>query len=613
MERETYENIENEFEKKSNKVFKNNTEKYSKNDKAFLKHINQLFGNAMSAKGLNVLDPLYANFFHYNKMSMRGNLDMPRITRTYVFFTRPEMNFSYENINAIPFFKWLYSKRIGKMIMASLTDPEYFINAPSALNGAAGNMTNQQIYEIMKEYTDTINKMQKAYNSTRGDSDWKNIIASDEDEDTRAAVATFQEGLSKVPSMAAAYSASGQHTIGGQNVVNADQDDPNEVNRLTSMQIDSLYDQEMLDNLKKSLEDNSSLFNTEYKKYEQRLDEIMKQMEKIETPLSEDEKYKYYTSLNLHQAKHILKERHNRKGDRFEFTSPFIPLLNNTCTQLNGAKDLSLESHNYEEDEFGTYQHVATGMDEIFGPGTLNTTFEDFLYSPVSLMMMCWVFYIHYVSRGFITASREHETERILDYTCSAYVFVIGEDGRRIERFGKYTGCYPTTFPLASQLDHNLNPDNDAFHKISISWKYNRYEPMDPQIMADFNFLSESEWLCKLKPPLWENLYDRHDNVRANTFEKMEAGHLKQGEMEDLAKLNRSSALWEMIDSDTVGMSGQLPPALIEADDPDNSPITQINNYWGGYPFINDGTELIWVLPKFYGKGNSPAPVPTDW
>lgn len=595
MKSTDYNNIENEFEKKSNKIFKNNVYNYSKNDKEFLRHINQLFGNAMSAKGLNVLDPLYANFFHYNKMSMRGNLDAPKMTRTYIFFTRPELNFSYENINAVPFFKWLYSKRIGKMIMASLTDPEYFINAPSALNGVSGKMTNEQIYQIMREYTSTVSKMHKAYNTSRNDSDWNTIMGGDDNSDNRSPTASFEEVLKQKYG----YGGAGSSGSSGTQSTN-EKDDPEEVARLNSLEIDSLYDSELLEKFKKEIEDGGSKFNTEYERYEKNLNSILSKLETIDKPLSEDEKYKYYTSMNLHQAKHILKENHNREGDKFEFTSPFIPLLNNTCTQCNGGKDLALESHNYEEDEFGSYQHVATGMDEIFGPGTLNTIFEDGPFSPVSLLFMCWIFYIHYVSRGFITTSREHETERILDYTCSIYAFVIGEDGRRIERFGKYTGCYPTSFPLSSQIDHNLALDQEAFHKINISWKYNRYEPMDPQVLMDFNFLSESEWLCKLKPPLWENLYDRHGNVQAlnNSFEKIERGGLKDGEIEDLRKIGRSSSLWELINDTTAGMSGQLPPALIEADYPD-SPILQINNYWGGYPFIKDGAELIWVMPKY--------------
>ena len=141
------EEINSNFQTEFNKINKNsNARNFSTNDMNFLKEMNKLYGNAMSAKGLNLIDPIAANFFHYNKMSMRGNTDYPRVTRTHVFFTRPELNFSYENINSIPFFQWLYSKRIGKMIMTALTDPNYFINAPSMLN--TSGVDKKEILEI---------------------------------------------------------------------------------------------------------------------------------------------------------------------------------------------------------------------------------------------------------------------------------------------------------------------------------------------------------------------------------------------------------------------------------------------------------------------------------
>ena len=101
------EEINSNFQTEFNKINKNsNARTFTTNDMNFLKEMNKLYGNAMSAKGLNLIDPIAANFFHYNKMSMRGNTDYPRVTRTHVFFTRPELNFSYENINSIPVFQW---------------------------------------------------------------------------------------------------------------------------------------------------------------------------------------------------------------------------------------------------------------------------------------------------------------------------------------------------------------------------------------------------------------------------------------------------------------------------------------------------------------------------
>ena len=176
--------LESEFEKDSNKIFKQNVKEYTSNDKDFLSKLAELYGNALSAKGLNVVDPVYANMFHYNKLQFRGNLDLPRVSRTYVFFTRPELNFSFENINAIPFFKWLYNKRIGKMIMAMLTDPDYFINAPGALNSLS-QLSYSEINDILKDYKSMTQKNEKKISSLIAGADsteFKDFVSNDNTE-----------------------------------------------------------------------------------------------------------------------------------------------------------------------------------------------------------------------------------------------------------------------------------------------------------------------------------------------------------------------------------------------------------------------------------------------
>ena len=274
----------------------------------------------------------------------------------------------------------------------------------------------------------------------------------------------------------------------------------------------------------------------------------------------------------------------------------------NTCTSVTGAKDLNIQSYEYEEDEFSSKQNVATGMDDLWSPSTLNTTFEDIAYGPVGLLFILWEFYIHYVSRGYIASTRDHVTERILDYTCSIYVFVIGPDGRTIERFGKYTGCYPTSFPLSQQLEHNSEIDPLMLHKINISWNYNRYEPMNPEILTDFNFVSETEWLFKLNN--WKDMYDRRSQLDKNAFLDYLNGRYKtmsEFEKEAIHRAGRREQLWELVRN--PGMSGKVPRALINGTGistvNDLSSSDLISDIWGGYPTIVNGKELIWVLPQW--------------
>ena len=594
MDKNRENNVNKDFQRKSQKVYKNNTSNYTENDFEFLSQLNQMFGNAMSAKGLNVLDPFFANFAHYNKMGMRGNADIPRVTRTYVFFTRPELNFSYENLQAVPFFKWLYSTKVGKMIMGALTDPEYFINCPSVMSGNGANISNEVLFTILNNFRDTMFKFQRDQAKAFKDDTWLSLY---NEESSTIDAGKWEAKNSQLFSKD--NKTSNKKTQTEDYIENEE-----EASNVASLNFANLYQQIDIDRIFNDVNDvqtNLKDLETQYKSQIDKLFQDWKAFSSVKTGVQTD----YFDKIGIYQGKSIFKALDGIGPGFFSnkiYTTPFIPLLQNCCTQCTGAKDFNLESYQYEEDEFGMSQKVATGMDELWGPGTLSTNFEDIANSPVALMIMTWVMYIHYVSRGYITTTREHVVERILDYTCSIYVFVVGEDGRHIERWGKYTGCYPTTFPFAQQLEHNSTIDQDVLHKFSVSWNYNRYEPMDPNVLTDFNFLSESEWLSKLVRPFWEDLYNRvksTDGIEEimETFTDIsKADNPVQQSM--LKSLRKNNLLWKSVGEEERGISGKIPTTLIEGEHKGDQ-INMINNYWGGYPYINKGTELIWVLPQF--------------
>ena len=545
------------FQKKIDIMYDNTKPEFTNSDFNFLKYASKLYGDALSVKGLNVLDPVYANMFHYNKMQNRSEVDFPRVNRSYAFFTRPELNFSYENLNAIPFFKWLFSKPIGKMIMSSLTDPNYFINAPGALNSIE-KYSYAEIADILNEYENVVKSSEKGINSNAG-----------------------------VKNDSADFSSN---------------DDSSRANELENLNIDSIAeDTEIFDNMKGHISGMSGSYTEFINAYETASKKLEDKLNLVNTATSD-----YNNSdmgLNIFQAKNIMKSTHNSIYDNFNFTSPFIPILQNTCTNVTGAKDFNIETFSYDSDEFGSNLTVPTGMDELWGGGTLTTTHDDIIYGPTSLLFMVWVMYQHYVSRGYITTTRTHIMERILDYTCSIYVFVIGGDGRTIERFGKYTGCSPSTFPFSQQLEHSSTLDPEMLRKIQITWNFNRFEPMNPEIFTDFNFISETEWLFKLKN--WDTLYDRKIHLSKTKF--LDYGkELTPVERSILHSAGRNSDIWDIVSEKDIGMSGNLPRALIAGSDidigNDISFSDLINNYWGGFPYINKGSELIWVMPRWKDK-----------
>lgn len=544
-------NVDTNFPDRLNQTLQTENKTVSSNEFNLLHYVTSLYGNTLSAKGLNLLDPIYTNMFYYNKMRSKPLTDMPYVSRTYAFFTRPELNFSFENINSIPFFKWLYDKPIGKMVMSMLTDPEYYINAPGAIN------SNTEYMDTIQAYLQKLNKLDSSEGATAMDESDGNAETSGEiSEDDAAALAAMQ-----------------------------------------SLDIDSLNDEAALENLTKN--GKLSEIAKFYENYSKSVDELDADMHKYIKELTDS--YTPNPKETVQKARYIMQSTHNTKYDNFDFTSPFIPLLMNTCTNVTGAKDLNLQTYEYEEDEFSTKQNVATGMDDIWAPGTLTVSHEDIAYGPVSLLYMLWVFYIHYVSRGYIMPTREHVTERILDYTCSIYIFVIGPDGRTIERFGKFTGCYPTSFPLAQQLEHNNEIDPTMLQKLQITFQYNTYEPMNPEILTDFNFVSETEWLYKIKN--WQSMYNRSSTLEKEAFLDYASKKTLSPEQIQLLRVGgRSKAIWEPVNS--PGMSGRIPRALIngtaignETNDLSRSDL--VSDIWGGFPAIVNSNQLIWVLPSW--------------
>ena len=548
--------FETDFQRDSQKIFKNNTDYYNSNDISLLRKLNSLYGDALNAKGLNVADPLEANMFHYNKLGFKGNIDHPRVSKTYIFFTRPELNFSFENINSVPFFKWLFAQNIGKMIMASLTDPEYFINAPTAFNTTSLNAKN-----FLKDMTEFHDAMKAA-------------------EQKMANSSNKEDGFAKY----------GLDTNNGQNYSDLVDDDADDVDELNSVNLDQIGDDEKALEI---LSKNANELTTYYQNFYGpggTADQIAKALSYGNKNRNENGTNNKYVgtleSNDIFQAKSSI---FGNDTDAYLNTTPFIPLLSNIVTNVDGSRDFNLELYGYEEDEHGASMSVATGMDSVWKEGDFSTQIEDIMYSPGALMIMLWILYTHYVSRGYIMPTREHITERILDYTCSAYIFVIGEDGRRIERFGKFTGCFPTSFPLSQQLLHSTQIDIDMLHKFSVNWHFNRYTPMDPQIFTDFNFISQTEWLIKLKDPLWESLYQRGSESKLTSDMIFENPKNTNAQIIENS-FNRPSGLWDLVQK--PGMAGKLPASLY----PDSR---RPNNYWGGYPFIYKGREFIWVQPHY--------------
>lgn len=170
--------------------------------------------------------------------------------------------------------------------------------------------------------------------------------------------------------------------------------------------------------------------------------------------------------------------------------SNFIPLVTNCCKETSNAKDMILETEETEGDYAGNKLIYGSGMDESLGPGEITLSFDDLYGSPIMNLMIIWVYYIHYVTKGIITPELEYIRNRIIDYTCSIYVFMLDTDQRTIVRWIKYTGCFPKSIPFG-QILHSSDIKLDQLSQIQIPFQYNFASPMDPTVLAEFNMISE--------------------------------------------------------------------------------------------------------------------------
>lgn len=176
--------------------------------------------------------------------------------------------------------------------------------------------------------------------------------------------------------------------------------------------------------------------------------------------------------------------------------TPFIPVLSNLCTESSGGKDVILETEQTDANFSGNHLVYGSGINESRGPGEITLTFEDIYGSPVFYLILMWVYYIHYVAKGVCHPERNYIVNRIIDYTCSIYIFTLDTDQKTIIRATRYTGAFPKMIPFANIM-HTKDIDIQALSKLSIPFQYNHACPMDPILFREFNMIAECALTCR--------------------------------------------------------------------------------------------------------------------
>ena len=551
--------------------------------------MSSLIGDAMSAKGLNLQDPEKTFMFHYNK-SGKIYIDPSQYGKTLVFFTRPDLNLCRANIDSVPYFKWLFSTQMGKEIFSMLTGPD------RAVYGNSLGITSEELEEKKVDLTATnpLDFLATSYSIATAPGNALRKFALNR---VAEQIEFMKKNIGDVVDNAI---NAGKNKIEewkqiGIDIANKINEATKKIGRDTTV---GLLDELGVDKIMNGTEKDDILIEN-----------------KDPTPNTVTVNEGEYIAKNIPSflnlknrtygnTKRSVKVKDNITNDnstnyleyydeKMIFNTPWIPMLSNACVSIPALKDAMLESYEYAEDFMGHRLNVPTGANAFKNSGEFSAQFKDSKNNPVHKLFYVWFWYIDGVNNGTLFPRWSNIVNRILDYTCSVYVFTLDRDGQTIKYWCKYTGCSPRTLPYNMIFHQSTNLDSDSLNNINISFTYNYVEAMNPEIFTDFNMTSETEWRRKLNP---DHSYFSIENTSTLFNKPIDP-----------------SKVWTYLDFETeAGLSGKPPIKALQGrmdtghlghykawmSRENNRYERDYNNHYGGYPYIiNGGRHFVWINP----------------
>jgi hypothetical protein len=279
--------------------------------------------------------------------------------------------------------------------------------------------------------------------------------------------------------------------------------------------------------------------------------------------------------------------------------SNFNPLLSNACVATSSGRDITLETFETDGNFSGDKLKYANGIDESQTIGELNCEFEDIYPSPLLIIFYLWIMYMHYVGKSICDPYRNYIVHRIIDYTCSIYIFMLGTDNQTIIRWVRYSGCFPINIPFGV-IQHNKEPNSEELRRMTIPFAYNFMCAMEPLSLTEFNMVSGPSLYLRLK-----NIYklsSREINsligehsMALESAEKIltrykpihNNGHMISDASE--FKEYKNQLPEKLLYGNNYSREKNIPPFLLNRQ---NGYI--VNNFYG-VPYITEGNKLMFV------------------
>lgn len=177
-----------------------------------------------------------------------------------------------------------------------------------------------------------------------------------------------------------------------------------------------------------------------------------------------------------------------------DWRSPFFTIFTNNLTDFSGGPTYQLEVHTEEGGFYGESQSHAIGSDSYKKPFDLQLGIIDPIGGPITAIMKFWMLYIALINTGEMIMYPEQIDEQYLNYTVSFYRFMMDPSMQYIQRWVKYTGCFPISRPGASVFDYNTKDVfSDSCRKFSIGFRCGSgmVDEDDPVVIQEFNMLAE--------------------------------------------------------------------------------------------------------------------------
>lgn len=166
------------------------------------------------------------------------------------------------------------------------------------------------------------------------------------------------------------------------------------------------------------------------------------------------------------------------------YTNEFNLLLSNL------ASGFSLSDEELTYDIYGkSYQRTgiafARNNMESKGSGTFDIKYTDDRDLHIYHLHKVWTDYINNVYRGKWLPLAKYMYEKVIDYACCLYYFLVAEDGESILFWSKYYGVFPVSIPSSA-----FSWDEGSLiqaPQVNIRYVYSFKEDFNPLSLVEFN------------------------------------------------------------------------------------------------------------------------------